>query len=492
MINRLEITSASGRVLKLDNFNLQPGKLHFLFGESGIGKSLTAKALYGLLDQTGLRIQIDDNSYDEYLKNHRVKELQQNSFFVFQEPSTHFNPLLRIRTQLHEGLLKDSRYDPLLEVLWPDKALNEVDDLLTIFPQPFRPSGGEKQRILLVMALARLDQWIDRKQRDDPHLFVFDEPTGSLDDRLRNIFMDELVSRHRSVAFTGLIITHDYTLLPYLLSRHPDISAYCEFLEFKKQGGEVNVSKFLPQEFTHWLDQIQSPEQTAAETVLKMEGHAASSSHDLHISTEKSEESPLDLMKGHWAYLKGPSGAGKTTIAKLIMGLAPARYLHLRLAGQTLRETTPSSVWQTSHWGKTVSMVFQHADESLNRDASVKHLFQGLPTLKSSLFDEAMQLMFGTSITAEFWDRPVRYLSGGEKQRLNLIRAVSLGTDVVILDEPFSGMDFTLMSKLLPFLEARRKAGQAFLIISHQEAIFDRLVAPSSIYQVQSAALRTS
>ena len=97
-----------------------------------------------------------------------------------------------------------------------------------------------------------------------------------------------------------------------------------------------------------------------------------------------------------------------------------------------------------------------------------------------------LKLIFDDILVETFLDRPVARLSGGQKQRLNLIRALILETDILILDEPFNGLDFMTMQKVLALLRQRQKEGKSFLMISHNEEIIDRMVPSDRVYYLKS------
>jgi thiamine transport system ATP-binding protein len=80
----------------------------------------------------------------------------------------------------------------------------------------------------------------------------------------------------------------------------------------------------------------------------------------------------------------------------------------------------------------------------------------------------------------------VSALSGGQKQRLNLMRGLVLGTDVVILDEPLNGLDFRSMQRVLDLVKEQMKRGTAFLLISHNEEIFEAIVPPDQVYYLSA------
>ena len=130
-------------------------------------------------------------------------------------------------------------------------------------------------------------------------------------------------------------------------------------------------------------------------------------------------------------------------------------------------------------------MVFQHADEALNLNGKVKDIFRGLPLAKRKdhhFLIEKLKVVFEDDVDEAFLDQAVASLSGGQKQRLNLIRALILDTDILILDEPLNGLDFLTLQKILTLLQERQQQGKSYLLISHNEEIIDRIVPSDRIY----------
>ncbi len=73
-------------------------------------------------------------------------------------------------------------------------------------------------------------------------------------------------------------------------------------------------------------------------------------------------------------------------------------------------------------------------------------------------------------------------LSGGQKQKLNLLRGLFLETQLIILDEPLNGLDFDSTTRVLLMLRQRLRRGNAILVISHNEEIFDSQVREEDVY----------
>jgi ABC-type dipeptide/oligopeptide/nickel transport system ATPase subunit len=135
----------------------------------------------------------------------------------------------------------------------------------------------------------------------------------------------------------------------------------------------------------------------------------------------------------------------------------------MRLAGLTANEKSPENLWQKKIWGKKAGMVFQHADESLNMQATVLETFKGLP-LKSKLNTEKLKkylqdLFDPSTLTDQFLHKKVAFLSGGQKQRLNLLRTLIQAPNLIILDEPLNGLDFNSVKRVLELLNQKRSQG---------------------------------
>jgi len=201
------------------------------------------------------------------------------------------------------------------------------------------------------------------------------------------------------------------------------------------------------------------------------------------------EPCSLVLRRSSLSYLKALSSTGKTTIVKIMMGLVRGRHLRMQLGSGRLSEATPRRVWQERIWGKRMTMVFQHADEALNLRSRVREVFEGLPL--NDITPEALTgevvTFFGGRLPRGFLDQEVSTLSGGQKQRLNLLRSLLLDADILILDEPLNGLDFASMQRVLELLERKVEEGRALLLISHNEEIFDALIAPENVYYLSAS-----
>lgn len=492
----ITITADKKEIVAIDDFQLEPAKITFLFGESGIGKSLIAKAVFGLINDDELKVRINSQAYSTYARSKQTKRMQHNGFFVFQEPSSHLNPLETLRTQLQEGRLK--RLPKIagnigLEQLWAFNSPQRIKEILSVYPKPYRPSGGEKQRILLTMAFRKFVLYQNAAPIDNANgLFVFDEPSGSLDDTYRDIFIRMLFESYDKRPFTGLVITHDYSMISELEKYQNMSNAVC-LSELQRKAKTLQQKAFRPVDYKRWLKKqtaVKSKTVHSSESLVTLQSGLVVFDRTLTFHKKKLDAKPsaLEIKQGEITYLKARSGEGKTTVAKVLMGLYRPQAMRLLFGEQALTENSSQDYWRQYIWGKLATMVFQHADEALNQNSSVLETFQALSENKKvdrSKILKSINGFFSPHPDHAFLDKRTGDLSGGQKQRINILRSMVLNTKLLILDEPLNGLDLISAGKVLDKIRERQKNGSGILLISHNEEIFDRIAPPANRYYLK-------
>jgi ABC-type dipeptide/oligopeptide/nickel transport system ATPase subunit len=275
-----------------------------------------------------------------------------------------------------------------------------------------------------------------------------------------------------------------------VLERHRDLKDRIHYRELTRlEEGKVEVRDFSPDDYLSWLKTAVAKKSggRAAETVLETASSFAIFGHEhrLYRDAGRTSERPLVIRRGEMAYVKAPSGVGKTTLAKIVMGLYCPDRFSMTLCGKKVTEKTSQRFFAKEIWGRKAGMVFQHADEALDLQATVAETFHGLPLdhkLTREELHQALAELFEGGVTDAFLAKKVKFLSGGQKQRLNLLRSMILHPDLIILDEPLNGLDFESVRKIIDMLDEKRKQGSALLMISHNEEIFDALVGEESVY----------
>ena len=215
---RIELKTRSGIVPVIDDlsFSLQHDESIAFVGESGCGKSLTALALLGLLQQDVAYIasgQIMFHGEDlTKATAARLRQIRGNEIsMIFQEPMTSLNPLFTIGHQIaevlyeHEKLSKKAAYNAAIELL---DAVRIPNPKRRFHDYPFQMSGGQRQRVMIAIALAC-----------KPKILIADEPTTALDVTVQaQIF--ELIQALRNQMNTSVImITHDMGVVAQMVDR---------------------------------------------------------------------------------------------------------------------------------------------------------------------------------------------------------------------------------------------------------------------------------
>ena len=190
------------------DFDLQPGETLALVGESGCGKTTTARAILGLQPIRGGEISLQGMP----IAGQRVRPpagWRRNVQMVFQDPFASLDPRQRIRTILSEGpkalgLAAEAYAEPALRNLLERVGL--AADTLDRYPHEF--SGGQRQRIAIARALAV-----------NPAVLICDEPTSALDVSVQAQILNLLRELQAETGMAYLFITHNFGVVRYLADR---------------------------------------------------------------------------------------------------------------------------------------------------------------------------------------------------------------------------------------------------------------------------------
>ncbi len=204
---RVEFPTRRGTLVALDDvsFDIAPGEVLGVVGESGAGKSMTGAAIIGLLEPPGRiargEILLDgkriDNLRYEQMRRIRGKEIGA----IFQDPLTTLNPLYTVGRQLVETMTTHLPINPAearkraigwLEMVGIPAAAQRIDS----YPHEF--SGGMRQRVVIALALCA-----------EPRLIVADEPTTALDVSIQAQVIALLKTLAREKGTAMMLVTHD-------------------------------------------------------------------------------------------------------------------------------------------------------------------------------------------------------------------------------------------------------------------------------------------
>jgi len=251
-----------------------------------------------------------------------------------------------------------------------------------------------------------------------------------------------------------------------------------------RENGNLRLNDFAGVDYLSWLQQPVKTKQRG-QLLFRLSDRIRIFGRELRVSRDKegSQNCPMPIYAHEMVYLKAKSGVGKTTVAKVIMGLLKAENFSLQIGRTKLNNKTALTVWKKKMWAKRLGMVFQHADEALNLNAKVAAVFKGLPLrIEEKQLIRELQHLIGGQIDRTFLQKKVSHLSGGQKQKLNLLRTLLTDPDILILDEPLNGLDFESIKKVMSYLAEKQSLGKGILLISHNEEIFDHFIPQENIF----------
>ncbi len=197
-----------------------------------------------------------------------------------------------------------------------------------------------------------------------------------------------------------------------------------------------------------------------ARNLVKTYGHAAPAVNDVSFSIERGET--LGLI--------GESGSGKSTIARIVMGLIEPTSGEVLFDNQTLTGLAPRKLRQLR---RRIQIVFQDPYAALNprmrvQDIVAEPFIIHRASPRSALRAKVTELLRAAGLDESALPRYPHEFSGGQRQRINIARALALRPDLIVLDEPLSALDVSVAAQIANLLrDLQRDFSLTYLFISH-------------------------
>lgn len=418
-----------GWAVELPALTLPPGRVAALYGPSGCGKTSVLHGLFGLLrgDDTTTRgtVRLLGRDFAKAPPAERTHVRRHDLAFLVQDAHAALDPLQPVGQQIAQATYR-SEADAAQALA--DLGVRDASVLCRRLPHQI--SGGQAQRVLLAIAFLRA-----------PALVVADEPSASLDGGS----YAELLAHLRRLIDNGsavLLATHDHRLLRDL-------------------GADVYAAtdgRFVPGE----PQELPWPVLPDGHAVGKVPVLAARGVCVAFGSRTVLDGVDFELRRGEIVAVTGESGAGKTTFARVLSG-------HRAPDAGTV-EGPPRAT--------AVQLCCQDATGSLTPQRSLRSLVE---EAKAPFFDldrTAAALRLDAGLPA----RTAARMSGGERRRATLLRALAVQPDVLVLDEPTASLDRPAAVAVLESLLAlQRSRGLAIVLVTHDQdlaaAVAHRVVA---------------
>jgi len=494
------------RHLSLDLFR---GETLALVGESGSGKSVTSLALMRLIEQAGGRVS------GEVLlrrRNGDVLDLMRASkgqmrrvrgadmAMIFQEPMTSLNPVFSVGEQIaesirlhqglsHAGALAEARR--MLDLV----RIPDAQNVLSRFPHQL--SGGMRQRVMIAMALCC-----------KPALLIADEPTTALDVTIQAQILQLIRVLQKEMQMGVIFITHDMGVVAEMADRvqvmyrgevvenapvarlfsapqQPYTQALLAAVpKLGSMQGQPLPAKFpllhsdavddVPQDTVR---RLQPPILQVRDLVTRFDIRGGLLNR-VKSRVHAVEKVSFDLYAGETLALVGESGCGKSTTGRSLLKLVASQGGTLTFDGQRIDHLSGAAL---AHLRRDIQFIFQDPYASLDPRLTVGFsIMEPLLVHKAMPRREAEQrvawLLDKVDLLPEHAQRYPHEFSGGQRQRICIARALALNPKVVIADESVSALDVSIQAQIINLmLDLQREFGIAFLFISHDMAVVERI-----------------
>jgi peptide/nickel transport system ATP-binding protein len=473
------------------SFEVRAGECLAIVGESGSGKSITARSLLGLAPANA-HVSFDALTLQgkplPANRSRRWRAIRGASIgLVLQDALVSLDPLRPVGREiddvlrLHTNLTHTQRHDRVLELL---DAVGVPNPALRARQRPGELSGGLRQRALIATALAA-----------GPPLIIADEPTTALDVTVQATVLDLL----RSLTDSGtalILITHDLAVVSRVADRVA-VMSQGRIVESGETAAVLNapvavetqqllasIPVDVPRGVALMAHDSRSPSVSpwtpVAHPELRTGAHDTAPALEL-VSVSRSypittgapiqalDQVSLQLETGTTLGLVGQSGSGKTTIARIALGLESADSGQVLLEGNQWGALDAHERRPHRH---TLGAIYQDPLSSFDPRLTVERILidalRANSTVETSQLSTVDELMDAVDLPRTLKGRRPLHLSGGQRQRVAIARALAPAPRTLLCDEPVSALDVSTQARVLDLLDdLQRHLGLSYLFISH-------------------------
>jgi peptide/nickel transport system ATP-binding protein len=454
-----------------------------IVGESGSGKSVTSLAVMRLLDRagriTGGRVMFDGRDITKAASGD-LRRLRGSALsMIFQNPRAALNPIRTVEQQIVDVLAAHDRIASkaaaraqALELL---RAVRIRDPETRLKAYPHELSGGMCQRIMIAMAIAC-----------EPALLIADEPTTGLDVTTQQTVMELLAGIKAERGMAMILITHDLGLAARWCNR----IVVMEAGRVVEQGPTEALFEAPAHPYTRRLVAASPTRRSvladlapdAPKVVPRPIEYRPGTPPLLELQhivksfggpTRAVDDVSFKMPQGGALGLVGESGSGKSTLSRLVCRLLDPDDGDIVFNGESIARI-PAREFHKSPLRRDIQIVFQDPNDSLNPRYtsfdSIAHPLRRLEGLRdgAALTARVRDAAARAGLPMELLQRFPHQLSGGQKARVGIARAVAPRPRLMILDEPTAALDVSVQAVILQLLDKlRREEGIGLLFVSH-------------------------
>jgi peptide/nickel transport system ATP-binding protein len=464
-------------IVKGVSFDIQPGEVCALIGESGSGKTTIALATLAYtkpgLEFAGGEVLLHGKDILT-LPPVQWRELRgKNVAYLAQSAAATFNPAITIGEQVTEsavlhGILSQEEATRRAEDLYRALELPDPDRLGKRYPH--QVSGGQLQRLMAAMALV-----------GKPDLLVLDEPTTALDVTTQIEVLKAFKKVIKEEGSAAIYVTHDLAVVAQIADQI--VVLYGGVIQ--EMGTADEIINHPKHDYTKRLmsavgkkptddDFVTSTSDQHVSDTPRMSARDVTAGYGGLVNGEPAitvlRKIMIDIERGHAVGVIGESGCGKSTLGRVMAGMLPAAKGNIELDGKNLAHSLNNRSLEELH---KVQFVFQMADTALNPKQRISDIIGRPLEFYAGITGDAQRekvadLLKLVELPVGFIDRYPQELSGGQKQRINLARALAADPEVLLCDEVTSALDSIVSAGVIRLLSRLRdKTGVSFVFISH-------------------------
>ena len=445
-VKQLNASYGQEVVLKDLDFSIKEGEVIGIIGESGIGKSTFLECILGNIHQKVMMNVTEMKFLEENWlildRNKRREYLRQDIGIIFQNGQHSLDPLFTIGQQLEE-LMVQPNLTKIVETL---KMVKLEEKVLQLYPHEL--SGGMLQRVMIAMAFI-----------NQPKLIIADEPFSALDAPLQKEMMQLIVNLAKQYDTATIMVTHQR-----------ELAYQCCTKVLTLEDGELVVQKNESLKIFNFNHLSNKKKETFFQ-LKNVTNHYKDEDIILQNLT-------LDIPKYEVTGIIGHSGAGKTTLAKILSGFIPYAG-SIEIEGKELRELL---AYEKQSYYRRVQYLFQNSLLSFNPNQTIlKSLEEPLRFMReiknqSERIRMIKELFTSLELELAWLEKYPHQLSGGQCQRCAIARAILAQPECLICDEITSSLDDTNQEKVIKVLQkVQEETKMTIVFISHNQSLIEAI-----------------